>query len=78
VKGMFLDLEWAGRSIRRISWVFWRRGAMRENSRWEDSLPWMKTMVCGGIAGELVWFGSCCEGERRVYANSTGFVGSSL
>jgi hypothetical protein len=45
VKGMFLDLEWAGRSIRRISWVFWRRGAMRENSRWEDSLPWMKRMV---------------------------------
>jgi hypothetical protein len=50
---------------------------MWENSRWEDSLPWMKRMVWGGMAVGLVRFGSCCEGERRVYANSTGIVGSS-
>jgi hypothetical protein len=54
-----------------------RKGVMRENSRWEDSLPWMKRMVCGGIAGGLAWFGSFCEGEKRVYASSTGIVGSS-
>lgn len=47
---------------------------MRENSRWLDSLPWMKMMVWGGVVAGLV----SCEGERRVYANTTGLVWSSL